>query len=505
MRPAAECPDRRNEPTRPESPVRGDHLRAGGRGREPRISGAGATPSKSSVLIKYERAHEAPLACGRIPRYADRPFDRLARMEEVASQGPDKTPPGLTELFAHWDRHAGYYGDVECAAAMAREDSGWRNVITYVLPLQKNGEQRPKIRFDYGDVVIVREQRSLADAKSLLQKLVIDGCLQLQSTPELKLKATPDIRMVRRVGSHQSRFPNQFSASEFPFHLEPHYATIPNGFMCAGDLPLYPYAHAAIQDILGLRIFNQGGSEIIALAPDYRSRIVSVHLSKTSVQVKIATSDHLPTPVIGKAYIQNLRGGKQHFDLLFENGVSTVQTDGSPRDLLIVLMTRDSGEIIDEWSYNSGMPVASGVVIETTNDDVELLISGGESETVEFKEKMPTPEVLATIISGFANSGGGRLLVGVKDDGETIGLDTVKTQDDITRTLDHHCVPSPPFQVDGVTIGERRVMVIAVPQGGDKPYVTEKGIYIRSGATTRRVSRYELDQMYTNRSSQIRL
>ena len=112
MRPAAECPDRRNEPTRPESPVRGDHLRAGGRGREPRISGAGATPSKSSVLIKYERAHEAPLACGRIPRYADRPFDRLARMEEVASQGPDKTPPGLTELFAHWDRHAGYYGDV---------------------------------------------------------------------------------------------------------------------------------------------------------------------------------------------------------------------------------------------------------------------------------------------------------------------------------------------------------------------------------------------------------
>jgi predicted HTH transcriptional regulator len=55
-------------------------------------------------------------------------------------------------------------------------------------------------------------------------------------------------------------------------------------------------------------------------------------------------------------------------------------------------------------------------------DPLVALIAGGESETVEFKTRLPPDDIVAKHLVAFANVKGGVLLIGVGDDGKAIGL-----------------------------------------------------------------------------------
>ncbi|WP_116136893.1 helix-turn-helix domain-containing protein [Trinickia diaoshuihuensis] len=54
------------------------------------------------------------------------------------------------------------------------------------------------------------------------------------------------------------------------------------------------------------------------------------------------------------------------------------------------------------------------------------LIFAGESETLEFKSTVPDPRILASLISSFANTEGGQIVVGVKEPPEIVGVDGTK-------------------------------------------------------------------------------
>jgi len=49
-------------------------------------------------------------------------------------------------------------------------------------------------------------------------------------------------------------------------------------------------------------------------------------------------------------------------------------------------------------------------------------IERGESKTIEFKEEIPSNNFIAKSGISFSNTGGGKLLLGVKDNGEIKGL-----------------------------------------------------------------------------------
>ena len=60
-----------------------------------------------------------------------------------------------------------------------------------------------------------------------------------------------------------------------------------------------------------------------------------------------------------------------------------------------------------------------------TNDELENLIRSGENIHTEFKQctKNITKDLYDTVCS-FSNRDGGIIILGVKDDGEIIGIDT---------------------------------------------------------------------------------
>ena len=129
---------------------------------------------------------------------------------------------------------------------------------------------------------------------------------------------------------------------------------------------------------------------------------------------------------------------------------------------------------------------------------VRQLIQQGEDSYTEFKEDTAHPDNLAATIVAFANTDGGRLILGVSDEGMVIG---VPDADHMMQRIDQICTHNvePPlicFQ-EKVRLGEQLVLVVRVPKGSERPYRTNRGVYyIRTASGRRQASRDELRRLY---------
>lgn len=122
-------------------------------------------------------------------------------------------------------------------------------------------------------------------------------------------------------------------------------------------------------------------------------------------------------------------------------------------------------------------------------------IKAGESVNIEFKREVPkkSEKYIKSVIA-FANTAGGKIVIGVDDEThEVVGVDkneVFKIMDGITNTISDMCYPQifPNIEVD--TIDEKSVIVIEIYPGASRPYYIkslgkEAGTYIRVSGTSR--------------------
>lgn len=76
--------------------------------------------------------------------------------------------------------------------------------------------------------------------------------------------------------------------------------------------------------------------------------------------------------------------------------------------------------------------------------DLQEEINLGESKILEFKEKLPNNQSIAKLIIAFSNTAGGKLIIGVNDDREIIGVeeDIFNLQDKISSIIYDNCYPN---------------------------------------------------------------
>lgn len=117
-----------------------------------------------------------------------------------------------------------------------------------------------------------------------------------------------------------------------------------------------------------------------------------------------------------------------------------------------------------------------------------------ESATLELKTS-PTKTFLKTV-SAFANFGTGRILFGVDDKGNAVGVaDEAATRLAIENAINDALDPRPtyylePKQLDGATVVE-----LTVYEGPDKPYLCSGKAYRRTDTSTVAVDRSELRRL----------
>lgn len=132
--------------------------------------------------------------------------------------------------------------------------------------------------------------------------------------------------------------------------------------------------------------------------------------------------------------------------------------------------------------------------------EVEVLISGGETASTEFKRQLPADAPGSTTVmktvAAFANGDGGTLLFGVEDDGTICGLDAQDVRgevDRVTSMISDRVRPLVQFDPTVAKVDGKRVLLIRVEAGTDTPYgvgTTDRRIdyFLRRGATTRPAS-----------------
>ncbi len=106
-----------------------------------------------------------------------------------------------------------------------------------------------------------------------------------------------------------------------------------------------------------------------------------------------------------------------------------------------------------------------------TRQQLQELIAGGESETVEFKRRFSSPEKIARELCAFANTRGGYLLLGIDDDRTIVGVESEK-QDVELLTLVCSLYIEPPLDATiwVVSIESKDIVVVYVAPSPKRPH-----------------------------------
>ena len=125
-----------------------------------------------------------------------------------------------------------------------------------------------------------------------------------------------------------------------------------------------------------------------------------------------------------------------------------------------------------------------------TPGDLRILIQEGEGTTLEFKESLSSS--FARELVALANTIGGKILLGVRDDGTVIGVHDSNTLRSRIQDIARNC--DPPVKVLAEPVNE--VFAVHVRESDAKPVQCSDGFFWRQGAVTQKLTRDEIRDFF---------
>ena len=111
-----------------------------------------------------------------------------------------------------------------------------------------------------------------------------------------------------------------------------------------------------------------------------------------------------------------------------------------------------------------------------------------ETDVLEYKEK-PTDTFLKTV-SAYANYHDGKIIFGINDNGEVVGLDNLSEERErIENKINDTFHPTPSYSLE--TNRDNKTITLTVYESPDKPYLVKGKTYKRNGASTIEVDKVE--------------
>ena len=123
--------------------------------------------------------------------------------------------------------------------------------------------------------------------------------------------------------------------------------------------------------------------------------------------------------------------------------------------------------------------------IMITEKELKFILQEGEGYKIEFKENLSniSPDLVA-----FANSSGGRIFLGVKDNAKVKGIQITNKLKSQIQDMANNCDPKIKVVLEEVG----NILTINVQESNDKPYKCSSGFYRRIGPNTQKLTRNEI-------------
>jgi len=278
--------------------------------------------------------------------------------------------------------------------------------------------------------------------------------------------------------------------------------------MIAFGLP--PRAGAAegiaqwVFDVESTLLTSYGGKapqydQIITQIPDTRGRIFRAQWSPGIVSAEIELGTNAEAVEVQVLF----RGARDSYAATRPAKSDRWEVPDGTREITLFLV-HESGDSItrvrlrSEYDFYGKGTEEAGMVSRAEQD-----LRDGENDHVEFKPwispKNPKEGELVETIIAFANTGGGRLYVGVDDRGTPLGdialckalevnpETSIERQVERLHTLRREKIkPVPPLRVERLEVFGERILLVEIERGHGRPYSTiSNNAFIRKGATNR--------------------
>lgn len=127
---------------------------------------------------------------------------------------------------------------------------------------------------------------------------------------------------------------------------------------------------------------------------------------------------------------------------------------------------------------------------------IEKLLKQAESKTLEFKRDLSSPKKLMTTLVAFANTAGGKIIIGVEDKTrKPVGvIDPLAEEEKLCNLISDMISPRLVPNIELTTVAGKTLLIAEVFLSSSRPhYLTaegpEKGVYVRLGSSNRQADR----------------
>lgn len=134
--------------------------------------------------------------------------------------------------------------------------------------------------------------------------------------------------------------------------------------------------------------------------------------------------------------------------------------------------------------------------------DLQSMVASGEDSSQQFKLDVKSPDSLAAEMAALANCDGGKIILGVSDSGQLVGLepdDLQRVNQLISSAASQHVRSPLAVFTENIALQDgKTAIIISVPKGLDKPYFDRNGvIWLKVGSDKRKVnSKEELRRLF---------
>ena len=129
------------------------------------------------------------------------------------------------------------------------------------------------------------------------------------------------------------------------------------------------------------------------------------------------------------------------------------------------------------------------------NEYLKSIITKSDGKTLEFKRDSASPTLLMKTLAAFANTAGGRLIIGVGEDREMVGLKAPLDEEERLRSLIADSIaPNLICNIELIAHNDTTLLVVEVFVSALRPHWLkaeghEQGVYVRIGSTNHQADR----------------
>jgi len=127
------------------------------------------------------------------------------------------------------------------------------------------------------------------------------------------------------------------------------------------------------------------------------------------------------------------------------------------------------------------------------------LLKQGESEQLEFMEVV-RKDSIARNLCALLNADGGRVVVGVTDEGKVVGVENAaRHKEKMQVYLIDVIIPDAPITISIENLGQKELLIFKVWGGSKQPYIFDGNIYYRRGTSTQKATSKEISELIHGR------